>query len=64
MRLKSNGVEINEVYLSHYIVYLTDTNITIFEDKYMFKYKYIMVECTFIKDEKKVGESDTHINYP
>jgi ribonuclease Z len=57
--LRATGVDIY-VYIEHKIfAYVLDTNIKCFEtNPELLEYKYVMVECTFFKDE-----SSCHYNY-
>jgi ribonuclease Z len=50
-QLSKSGVPVNEEYLLHQIIFCGDTYISSFQNEEIFKYKTIIVECTFILDD-------------
>jgi ribonuclease Z len=51
IKLKSEGIDINREERDHIFLYLGDTSQEILDDQSIYKYKTIMIECTFIDDE-------------
>ena len=52
MAIKKKGTFITEPIDSPILIYLTDTTKEILENKEIYEYQVIMIECTFIHDEK------------
>lgn len=61
--LKSSGVDIYDIMFDRRICYLGDTFITVFDkNEDILKYKYIAIECTFIRDnEEEQSKLTKHI---
>ena len=53
VKLKKENVNIFEMKEDYQVVYLTDTNIKVFNNTEIFKYKNIIVECTILDEENK-----------
>lgn len=65
-KLRKEGVEINEEVISPVIIYLGDTKASVLENKDIFKYPIIMIECTFFgegEDKDAIHKSHVHWNH-
>ena len=51
--LKNQKIDIFETINDYIIAYLTDTTIKVFSNSNIFKYKFIMIECTILDEESK-----------
>lgn len=57
--LKNQGIVVTEEIKVHQFCYLGDTSIKALENNNIFKYKNIMIECTFL-DDKELERADEH----
>lgn len=57
--LKKQGVEISDTITHYFLLFLGDTSKLVLENDNIFKYKTIMIECTFILDDELVQADKT-----
>lgn len=65
VKLKNDNVDIYRNEIHHYFLYLGDTSCEILKNTEIYKYKTIMMECTFIYDddqENAIHKKHTHWN--
>ena len=62
--LRDQNVEIYNIIIHYFFLFLGDTSKTVLEDQRIYKYKNIMIECTFIFDtEIDQAEKTKHMHW-